>query len=208
MPRRLALQQVTSLRELCISRILALASSCDKSSMRMCKSLLLEIFGIKVITKCAFASPAALRGLKYLDGPKDKEWDLVDACRNYMATVNDARRSAAMFHSVESSLRAMIDVRKDNQLAEICDDIAQICRAFLGNDRYKRDMKGNSLPKLTADRCRALRNLADAKCESLRVNSPFQHRDTLRRHQSLRKAAVRTSSRHPTVGPWFPGYEH
>lgn len=176
--------------------------------MRMCKSLLLETFGIKVITKCAFASPASLRGLKYLDGPKDKEWDLVDACRNYLAAVNDARRPAAMFHSMESSLRVMVDFREDNQLAATCSDIAQICRAFLGNDRYKRDMKGNSLPKLAADRCRALRNLADAKCEALRLNSTCQRKDTALKNRKFREAAVLTSSRHPTAGPWFPGYEH
>lgn len=202
---------IPTLRQLCIAKVLESSRHCDRASLDACTDLLVEHFSINALTKAAFHSPAALAGLKHLASSGDGEWALVDAARNYLGRLKSHVHATAYFRSVEASLRHQLEVdkgKKSDDVAAVCRDVAAVCKAFLGNDRFKRDMTGVLLPKVAADRCRALRNLAEAH-EEANVSRQPMGRAPSWRFQEHRQAASRGNLRPlPVRGPWFPGYEH
>lgn len=186
------------LRDHCVTRLLASLHACDEDSVQACKDILLAIGGIELVVRGAFGSPAALAGLERFG-----EWEIVDACRVYIAKT----KRPLVFSFVVDCFKESVPDR------EVCLAVGRVCRAFLGNGRYKRDMKGPLLPTHTADTCRALRNIADRAAAKQETTTRFT-RDGKRRtivehhwrYQDLRHHA--SAPNDIRRGPWFPGYEH
>lgn len=187
-----------TLAHISVCRLLEHFKDYDEQSADLIRQVLDE-FGAKTLVRGAH-TPRAFAGLRHL-GP---DWQHVDACRVYLAGLAP-RKAAAFFESV-----AACDRRDD---AVVWRDVAAVCRAFVGNDRFKRDMTGPLLPKAAADTCRTLRNLADSRADERPDSTILDNQRPRRLHwrfQDLRQAATDPRYRTTQVvrGPWFPGYEH
>lgn len=165
--------------QISICRLLEHFKDYDDASADLVRQVLLEDFGVKSIVRGA-RTPRAFAGLRYLGA----DWHSVDACRVYLAGV--APRKAAAFF-------AAIAEWDDDDVNVVWRDVAAVCRAFVGNDRFKRDMIGPLLPKAAADACRTLRNLADARADQRPDSAILEERRPRRlhwRYQDLRRLST------------------
>jgi len=200
-----------SLRDLCVARFLVEARLLDEASRREVVAVLLEVVGLERIVAAAASSPAAFAGLHYL--PASGDLSLTDDCRRYLAT-NGKALAAAFFRNLADAAKVT-----DLTIGQ-CDAVVAVAKAFVGNDRFRRDMTGQLLPKPAADACRSLRKVAQARADDLAAkgasSSSSRRPQQYRRFQDLRHhTTTLNSARYSLPGTWvaprnphFPGYDH
>ena len=195
--------KVPSLVNLCAARLLSASQRFDEDVT----PILLEILGLDSVIVAASLSPSAFGGLL----TREADFSLIDACRRRLAS-QGAVCGAPFF----DGLLVVLKERPPREAKQL-DAIVCVAKAFLGNDRFKRDMIGPVLPKRAADSCRALRNCAQHLGEERRVffakSGPkghwrFQdlrlHKPEISRYRNPATTAPPTSR----GNPHFPGYDH
>lgn len=181
---------------LCVRAVLVDAKDYDVASRREIVAVLLDVVGVPGIIDAAATSPAAFAGL--LDLPGDLS--LIDDCRRNLA-LGKKDRAKKFFQRLLDEAKLSMDSPQR---------VAAVAKAFLGTDRFKRDMVGPLLPKPAADVCRSLRNLAERSEVTPTKPTPQKHwrYQDLRLHSQngLRYRDPRTTP--PPRSPHFPGYDH
>uniref|UniRef100_A0A7S3NJG0 Uncharacterized protein n=1 Tax=Aureoumbra lagunensis TaxID=44058 RepID=A0A7S3NJG0_9STRA len=201
-----AMSTPPSLAILCIASLLEHADRYDESSRKKIIPSL-QCIGLHgdAIIQAAGLNLRAFGGLRCLAS----DWTLVDDCRKLIATSLSTKLGTKYFEQLCERLTESTEVS-----IQTLDNVQAICKAMLGNERYKRDMEPPLLLRPVADACRRLRNRAQKHLLNIRD----MHKHDRKRHstgvqnwrfQDLRGHAGSLHPKRPMPrNPHFPGYDH